>query len=262
MTLNPVRRGGQPFSGHALEVWLRSPRGRRMLEIEDREMRRLLPEVFGRHVLQVGNWGREGELLASAETLHRAVLGTVDDRAAAAVVDPEHLPIETRSVDAVVLPHTLEFAHSPHNVLREVDRVLSDRGRLFVLGFNPWGWWAIRRLLGLRYRPFPEGARFYSVGRLFDWLELLDFEVAEVRRFGTGFPWQAPRSLGEPWTLATLLAPFADGYVLVAKKRVIPVSLVGRLQRAQVRPLVGMPSPAASRDTLFSGPATELPHPE
>ena len=31
--------------------------------------------------------------------------------------------------------------------------------------------------------------------RLCDWLELLDFEVMLVRRFGTGFPWAAPRTV-------------------------------------------------------------------
>jgi SAM-dependent methyltransferase len=197
-----------------------------------------------RHVLQVGDWGLESELLASAETLHRAVLGTFGGAGAAAVIDPERLPLGEKTVDAVLLPHTLEFTRSPHNVLREANRVLNDRGRLFVLGFNPWGATALRGGLGLRPRSFPGGARFYSAGRLHDWLELLDFEVTEVRRFGTGFPWLAPRSLGERWSPGSLLAPFADVYLLTAKKRVLPVNLIGRLQRAQVKPLVGLPAPA------------------
>ena len=93
-----------------------------------------------------------------------------------------------KGIDAVLLPHTLEYAHSPHNVLREADRILSDRGRLFVLGFNPWGGWILRQRLGFRNRAFPPAGRFYGAGRLCDWLQLLDFEVMEVRRFGVGFP--------------------------------------------------------------------------
>ena len=165
-------RGGRPFSRPALEQWLASPRGRELLTLEQRELGRVLAEIFGRHVLQIGSWGRGNELLGGAETLHQAVLGTIGDFGAAALTETERLPIAAKTVDAVVLPHTLEFTHSPHNLLREANRILTDRGRLFVMGFNPWGMWGLRQRLGLRYRAFPTGARFYSVGRLCDWLEL------------------------------------------------------------------------------------------
>lgn len=208
----------------------------------------MLPEIFGRHLLQIGSWGRDGELLKKAETLHHAVLGTVPDFGAGAITEVDRLPIASKSVDAVVLPHTLEFTPSPHNLLREANRILSDRGRLFILGFNPWGLWGARQWLGLRYRAFPHGAHFYSVGRLCDWLELLDLEVTEVRRFSPGFPWNAPRSDGESWSLASLTRPFADAYLMSARKRVIPINFVGRVARAQVRSLVGVASPAARRE--------------
>ena len=241
-----------PLSRHALGAWLGSPRGRKLLELEQAEMKRVLPDVFGRHVLQVGSWGQQGELLSGAETLHRAVLGTVRDEAvASAVIDPESLPLPAKSVDAVILPHSQEFARSPHNVLREASRVLNDRGRLFLLGFSPWSGWAMLRLMGLGYRAFPAGARFYSAGRMCDWLELLDFEITEVRRFGTGFPWLHSRSEREVWNLASLLNPFAEAYLLVAKKRVLPVNLIGRVQRAQVQPLVGVPVPSAQNSAGF-----------
>jgi SAM-dependent methyltransferase len=231
------RRGGAPFNRHSLELWLRSPRGRRLLSLEERELKRVLPDLFGRHVLQIGNWGRGQQLLTASEMLHRAVIGTVPDLGAQALAEPERLPIHDKSVDAVLLPHCLEFSRSPYPVLREVNRILSDRGRLIVLGFNPWSAWAWRQAVGLRYRAFPPGARFVSVGRLCDWLDLLDFEVCEVRRYGVGFPWTRPRS--DDSGFARWLGAWAEGYLLVAKKRVIPMTLVGRVQRAHVRPLIG-----------------------
>jgi SAM-dependent methyltransferase len=232
-----VRRGGAPLNRQTLELWLRSPRGRRLLALEERELRRVLPDLFGRHVLQIGSWGR-GELLGSSEMLHRAVIGTVPDFGASALSEPERLPIQERSVDAVVLPHCLEFSRSPYPVLREVNRILSDRGRLVLLGFSPWSFWAWRQWLGLRYRAFPPGARFISLGRLSDWLELLDFEIVEARRYGVGFPWTRPYS-DEAGGLARLFRGGSEGYLVVAKKRVIPMTLVGRTQRAAVRPLIG-----------------------
>jgi len=252
-TMSPARANlaGLPLTRHTLDLWLRSPRGRRLLGLEESEIRRVLPEIFGRHVLQVGSWGHDNQLVASAETLHKAVLGTVSGEKASALIDPEHLPLLTKSVDAVLLPHTLEFARSPHNVLREVNRVLNDRGRLFVLGFSPWSSWALRGFVGLRYRAFPAGARFHSVGRLCDWLELLDFEVTEIRRFGIGFPWMAPRSAGGPWSLGALLAPLSEAYMVIARKRVLPMNFVGRKQRALVKSLVGGTAPAAQSQASF-----------
>lgn len=251
MSLSLLGQGGQPLKREALSRWLRSPRGRELLQKECAEVRRVLPEVFGRHVLQIGEWGLDGELLSSAETLHRAVLGTLGGEGIGAVIDPQNLPLPEKSVDALLLPHTLEFVRSPHQVLREAHRVLNDRGRLFVLGFNPLGAWALRGWLGLRHKAFPAGARFYGAGRLNDWLKLLDLEVTEVRRFSTRFPWLAPRSLGEPWSPGSLLAPFSEAYLLVARKRVLPVNWVGRVHRAQIKPLVGVPVPGARAQANF-----------
>ncbi len=232
--------GGQPFNRQALRTWLASPRGKRLLAIEERELARVLPSLFGRHCLQIGNWG-DGQLLASADMLHHAVLGTLVDSFgdAQAVIKPDALPILERGVDAVLLPHTLEFTPSPHNLLREVNRILSDRGRLMILGFNPWSLWGLRRVLGIGARAFPPGARFHGTGRLGDWLELLDFEVTELRRFGVGFPWTEARTAGEPFTITSLATPLAEGYLIIAKKRVVPMSLVTRLPRAQIKPMVG-----------------------
>jgi len=255
-------RGGQPFSRYTLTLWLRSQRGRRLVALEERELRRVLPDIFGRHILQIGNWGRGQRLLGTADTLHRAVLGTVSELDAQSLVKPEQLPVMSHSVDAVLLPHTLEFTQLPHNVLRETSRILNDRGRLLILGFNPWSLWGLRQRLGLRYRAFPPGARFVSPERLCDWLELLDFEVMLVRRYGTGFPWAAPRTVGEVFGLHSLANPLMEGYLIMAKKRVIPMSLVGRVQRAQVRPLVGGAlGGAASRLPGTPAPREQWPQP-
>jgi ubiquinone/menaquinone biosynthesis C-methylase UbiE len=50
---------------------------------------------------------------------------------------PYELPLESASVDAVLLPHTLDFCAEAHRVLREVERVLIPEGRLMIFCFNP-----------------------------------------------------------------------------------------------------------------------------
>ncbi len=58
---------------------------------------------------------------------------------------PQRCPWPADSVDAVLLPHTLEFAADPYAIVREVDRVLSGEGQLVVLrGFQPFSLWGIR----------------------------------------------------------------------------------------------------------------------
>lgn len=216
---------GVMLDRHALEQWRQSPRAQRLLTRQIHEVSRVLPDLFGRHLLQIGSWGDSGELLAGSEMLHKAVLGTVRGLPGQALIEPERLPLAAKTVDAVLLAHALEFARSPQSVLREVNRILTDRGRLMVLGFNPWSVWGLRQRFGLRYRAFPPGAQFVRAGRLHDWLELLDFEVTEIRRFSVGgdFP----------------VTAMAGAYLLLAKKRVVPLSLIGRPARSIVRPLIG-----------------------
>jgi SAM-dependent methyltransferase len=243
------RVGGRPFDRHSFELWVRSARGKHLFEVEEQELARTLPEFFGRHLLQIGSWGRGARLLTASQMLHSAVLGTVRGFDEQALAEPEHLPLMTKSVDAVLLPHCLEFTNSPQSVLREVNRVLTDRGRLLVLGFNPYSFWGLRHGMGFRYRAFPPGARLVSVGRLHDWLELLDFEVCEVRRFGVGFPWHVPHSEGLGNIFQRAFDALADVYLLVAKKRVIPMTLIGRRVRAMVKPALGVaPATEARRE--------------
>lgn len=192
----------------------------------------MLPEFFGRYCVQLGSWGLNGQMLNAAATLHRLVLGTVRDTGNHVLIAPDRLPLPDKCVDTLLLPHALEFAQSPHHTLREVSRVLTDRGAVVVLGFNPWSFWGMRQRLAVQYRAFPDGARFLSAGRICDWLELLDFEVTELRRFGPGLPWRAPSSRG--W-----LGPLADQYMIVARKRVLPMTLIGRPLRAKVASILG-----------------------
>lgn len=238
-----------PAGSDPAQRWAESPHGRRLTRLEHQEVERHLPELFGRHFLQIGQWGGEGDWLQGSEMLHRAVLALGKQGTAQARVDARHLPLATKSVDAVLLPHTLESVVSPHRLLRETSRVLSDRGRLLILGFNPWGGLGWRRRLGLAPRALPATSRFFSAGRVCDWLSLLDFEIVEVRRFGIGFPWLPPSADGGPFTPTRLLRPFGEAYLVSAKKQVAPLSLVTRPARAQIKPIIGVPGVAAHRDS-------------
>ena len=225
--------------------WQQSSYGRGLSALAQREVAQRVPEVFGRHFLQIGEWDHERDWLAGAATLSRAVLAVENPRRATGRVDPTALPFAARSIDAVLLPHTLERVPSAHGLLREVARVLSDRGQLVMVGFNPWGALAWRRGLGLGPKQMPAQRQWYSAGRIIDWLKLLGFEVLAVRRFSHGFPWTSARDDRGHFEMASLAGRLSDAYVIHARKRVIPLSRIGQPRMPQVRTLV--PVPVASR---------------
>ena len=77
----------------------------------------------------------------------------------------------------MLLPHTLEFTDYPHQILREVARVLRPEGHVIIAGFNPWSLWGARRVFGRKQR-YPWSGHFINLPRMKDWLALLGFEIS------------------------------------------------------------------------------------
>jgi SAM-dependent methyltransferase len=225
----------------ALDEWLATPLGRTLLAREQAAVTHSLEHVFGTQLLQVGHWGPPDTFLPHARTQLRALVAE-PGAAGDFVSHASSLAVLSGSVDAVLLPHTLEFEPEPHEVLREVDRVLVGEGHLIVLGFEPWSWWAVRHHLS--ERGFPPGlTHLLSRGRLRDWLRLLGFDVLEVRRFLHALPLSrlhggaVERHLERAGHWCG--GKFGSVYLLKAKKRVYTLTPV-RPKRRRSRPaLVG-----------------------
>jgi SAM-dependent methyltransferase len=152
--------------------WLETPLGRYLLERERAYFDRVVADVFGFNAFQLGL--PEVELLRTSRIPMRcrvAAAGAADLRA-----DFRDLPIASNSVDLVLLPHTLEFSDNPHEILREVARVLMPEGQVIVACFNPWSLWGVRHPFRRR-RGYPWNGRFINLPRLKDWLALLGLEI-------------------------------------------------------------------------------------
>src|SRR3954453_19060267 len=106
------------------DLWLDSPLGAKILALETCLLQDELADVFGFELLQIGRWGQAGLLCEGARTQHRRCIAPDAIGRGAIRADYDALPIATNSVEAVLLPHTLEHAPRPHELLREVDRVL------------------------------------------------------------------------------------------------------------------------------------------
>jgi len=202
-----------------IDDWLHSSRGEALRAAEALLLREALEDCFGWEMLQIGLWGGERELIAGGRTRRQTVISGTHSRGADVIARLTQLPVASDSVDAVLLPHTLEFETDPYAVLREVDRVLTGEGKLLVLGFHPWSLWGLRAKATRGGWP-PQLRRLLSERRLRDWLVLLGYEVTETRRYLYDAPWGEPalasRSLHRSW-----YNPLPAGaFLMKARKRV------------------------------------------
>ena len=207
----------------SVKAWFDSSLGTALLELEQRVLADALADVFGFELLQLGRWGTSADLCAAARTQHRCILAPDAAGPGAIRAQFSALPIATASVEAVLLPHTLEYAAHPHGLLREVERELTGEGHVLACGFNPFGPWGVRHLAS-RGRFPPPTQRLVSEGRLRDWLVLLGFEVVDARRYLFVPPWQQRLSArSRAWLESRgprFAAPLAGAYLVKARKRV------------------------------------------
>ncbi len=242
-----------------LTQWLQTPAGRYLLAWEQARLDEAVADIFGFHALQLGlpeidalrgNRMPHRWIALDAEATIPASSQGLAHTAALLRCDFDALPLDSQSLDLVVLPHTLELARDAHLALREVERVLRPEGRAVILGFNPHSLWGLRQGLGhLRRRVAPRSASplyvpsksdFIGHRRLRDWLRLLSFEIDgeslgcyrppfESEQWLSRFGWL--ESAGERWWPV-----FGAVYCVAAVKRVRGMRLVGLAREQRTLP--------------------------
>lgn len=232
-----------------LGEWLQTATGLYVREWEQRHLNALTADIFGFNAVQIGlpeisalqanrmphRWRTDAQVPARPAKVQAGETAAPAADAIPLVVahDFAELPFATQSLDLVVLPHLLEFAAEPHQVLREVERVLIPEGQVIICGFNPASLWGMRQAFGrLSGAPFlPRESEFISLPRLKDWLKLLNMEV-DHGQYGC----YAPPCATEKWlqrfhfmeTAGTRWWPyFGAVYVVRAIKRVQGMRLIG-----------------------------------
>lgn len=210
-----------------LHDWLARAPGAHLGAVEKARMDEILPDLFGYHLVQVGRLG-DVDLLGQSRVLHRLMVDIdgldlpapypyISARASA-------LPIESDSVDVLLLPHVLEFDAEPHEALREAFRVLVPEGHMLICGFNPGSPMGVLRWLYRRRGSAPWNSQFFGVGRIKDWLALLGFDVLQVSPCFIRPPVRSDRwlrRLDALFRLGNMTAPVLSGaYLMVARKRI------------------------------------------
>jgi SAM-dependent methyltransferase len=156
----------------AATQWLATPPGEYVLAREQAYFDNAVADIFGYHALQLGM--EELDLLRGSRIPLRVHVGRGANAGLRA--DFRDLPIESNSVDLMVLPHTLEFSDHPHQIVREVARALRPEGRVVIAGFNPLSLWGLRRGFGSRDE-YPWQGSFIHLPRVKDWFALLGLEI-------------------------------------------------------------------------------------
>ncbi len=170
-----------------LQAWYRTPLGTLVAEAETALIDRALSDLFGYYLLQVGRLQDADWLQASrvsfCEVMDFSPESGSQEKHTGFKGLPFALPIQSDSLDVVLLPHVLEFSQQPHAVLREVERVLIPNGHVVILVFNPLSLWSFWRWTVGWTRRAPWCGRFMSTTRVKDWMELLGFDVTHLQGY-------------------------------------------------------------------------------
>lgn len=189
----------------ALDGWLQTPAGAYVRAWEQACLDELTADIFGFNAVQIGlpqidalaanRMPNKWQAATRSSTREQLLLGS-GSRQIAVALDFAELPFASQSLDLVVLPHVLEFAAEPHQVLREVERVLIPEGQVIICGFNPASLWGVRQGVGRLTRSayLPSAGEFISMPRMKDWLKLLNLGVSRSH-----FGCYAPACRTERW---------------------------------------------------------------
>ena len=251
--------GVKALASHTgLKAWFDGPLGKTVSRSDVEKSFELIPRTYYPTGLQLGP-GPE-------DFLSKVDLGLAIYSPSVRASNPQHvvttaseaLPFSARSIDLLILPHTLDFSNEPHSVLREVGSILAAEGILVVCGFNRWSLWGLRRAVTPRPRPSPWSGDFLSPARVQDWMRLLGLEILGGKMMFYQPPVSATGLLrktdflekaGDRWW------PLFGGiYLLVARKK--RLGLTGtKIRMARHRPFgIDAMAPTIPRQTKIRGP--------
>ena len=235
------------------ENWYQTLSGQSSLDQLDSLCADMLSEIFGYYAIEMGLISEQHSLLKHSRiTTGFTLLDNKDkykvrlpfkqssDSPSTLIATTEQLPIATDNVDLVIASHTLESSPDPHQVLREIDRVLVPEGHCILIGFNPFSVSQLMPKLGrfikTRFNRNNNTYKIQSATRVRDWFSLLGFEVIDVHYMGVRPAMKNKRlfdALGWMERLGDYAGPvLGNMYVIHAKKQVVAMRPDKKVWRA------------------------------
>lgn len=192
-------------------------------------------QMHGYHLLKLGELS--GELSCFNSNIFHQVTVTSNKGMGGVYSDLTHLPFQENCINACILTQSLDFSEDPHQILREVERVLTADGYLVISGYNPLSLCGLVKACGFKRRALPWSGRMFTPARIKDWLSLLGFDVIEDERFAfTTFLGKKPINWWSEGVGQMYLPAFASIYFIVARKRRAPLSPINNWWQVKKRP--------------------------
>lgn len=157
-----------------LENWQQLPNGEKLQRQTQQQIDKYLPHNFGYHLLKLGRLSCM--LDTTSSSIRHQVSCAASGENIGLFADLHQLPLQDSSIDICILAHELNFSNDPHQLLREIDRVLTLDGTLIISGYNPLSLFGLRSLLKPKHL---KKTRLFLPSRIIDWLYLLGFEVKQ-----------------------------------------------------------------------------------
>lgn len=164
-----------------------TPRGKLLQVMEAKYLKRCISVSCKQQQLQIGGLGWESEFIDCSLYRNYLILdgkSMGDAQALKVNAKAYNLPVQTESMDLVIIPHMLEFDALRFRTMREVHRVLKPGGELVILNFNPLSLYVRFQFLWDKKLGESWRAHFISRARVLDWLKLLNFELLHTAEFG------------------------------------------------------------------------------
>lgn len=208
------------------DAWYRQMPGLMVLAAEKMVLNRVLKGHHRAIVLQMGGPG-DARLMEPAKTARLVFLDTfcrTHHEKPYIQASLAALPIESDSLDVVLVMHALELSDTPEKVLAEIHRVLKPGGQVIVCCFNRWSIWNMLHCFG-RKKVFPAAGRNQSLRTIKKWLCTWDMEIGVQQTLCFRPPF-LQRDGMQKWlfleTLGQMLLPYFGAVVMVvATKKVV-----------------------------------------
>jgi SAM-dependent methyltransferase len=223
--LNRLKVSDLAVASEGIRRWLGTDFGRYLLDREQRILREKCSNLPGYRMLRLG-LSQDAETLDCFDHIHRFSMHPSEFKGGhAAISDYMELPLMSETIDVMLLHHALEFSTSPKAVLAEAGRVVMPGGHLILCMFNPYGPMGLLKFPMQLFSKQPQYS-FHNLrmGRVIDWLSLLNFHVVEIEHGAYNLPLNSSswREGDSRWERACqkIRFPLGNVYMIHAVKRV------------------------------------------
>lgn len=236
--------------------WLNSPLGKNFIKLEKLAIEDYFSDIYSFDTLAIAEQGFITCIDKLKYTNCFVVNNTNKINSSDNNINPINsleykLPLPEHSMDLVYLAHSLEFSNNPHDMLREVYRVLKPEGYLIISSFNPISLWGGLSLLFKYSSAAPWSGKFISKIKLNDWLNLLGFNIIKQKNYCYNLPINTAKYIDYTkfvdWIAYKLQIPCSNSFLTIATKKNIPITPIklkfDDKQNIKERAFSGIPSP-------------------